>query len=481
MFNKKKNQWYRSLLLSEHEQEDVELLMNMNDKKNNFPMLESILNKNADYQDETKYSAISAQITYRKYLLIKNTVAFLMMITFIFSLMTFSLSYHFGKEDSFLNIFLMIVVSFMKVMTGILYYFSLDAFGKYLKAIGQISGKSDYLKNLGIFRISLSIFFLIIHPPVFFNHLTSYWNEFYFTGDNEYVSFQRQFNHYLYLIQFIVIFVNIFYTILENTFYAKTRAQRICKMFGFDNDLTFIIKCILSQNGEIFVFCLMVGGMFFFATLINVSEIGYYSATRLTDFTTSDEYNAALQDRSVLIFYYNTFWNMLITMTTIGYGDMYVRANLSRIIICFCALYGAVIFPVMVVTITNLFEINRNEKTSINIVKMVEVKEILKKKAAFVITNIFKLKKAKKVKDIKQIDFLNNKIAVQIKEFSKYKQIYQNLFSYSDINDITAKLENINAKYNILMKKFFPIVFLPRKEDNESDDEGDMDESEIRE
>ena len=476
MFNKKKNQWYRSLLLSDHEQEDVELLMNLNDtQKQRFPMLESILNKNTDYQDETTYSAIAAQITYRKYLLIKNTVAFLMMLTFIFSLMTFSLSYHFNKESSFINIFLMIVVSFMKIMTVVIYYFSLEAYGKYLKAIGQISGKSDYLKNVGVFRIVFQSLLLFIHPISLLNNMTSPWNEYYFTGDNEYVSFQRDFNHYLYLIQFIVIFVNIFYTILENTFYAKTRAQRICKMFGFNNDMTFIIKCILSQNGEIFVFCLMVSGMFFFATLINVSEIGYYSATKESDFKDTEEYQAALNGRSVLIFYYNTFWNMLITMTTIGYGDMYVRANLSRIIICFCALYGAVIFPVMVVTITNLFEINRNEKTSINIVKMVEVKEILKEKAAFVIPNILKLKKAKQKKDKKQINYLNNKIAVQIKEFSKYKQIYQNLFSYSDINDITAKLENINAKYNILMKKFFPIVFVPKKnvEENSQIDENE--------
>ena len=45
----------------------------------------------------------------------------------------------------------------------------------------------------------------------------------------------------------------------------------------------------------------------------------------------------------------------MITVTTIGYGDMYARANLSKIIIFFCSFYGVVVFPLLVVTITNVF------------------------------------------------------------------------------------------------------------------------------
>ncbi len=216
-------------------------------------------------------------------------------------------------------------------------------------------------------------------------------------------------------------------------------------MFGFQNDTLFIVKCILAKHGEMFVLFLLVGGMFFFSTLINVSEIGLF--LHLNPKTASED---ILAESTILISYYNTFWNILISMTTIGYGDMYVRANLSRIIIFFDAIYGAVIFPVMVVTITNLFEINRNERISINIVKMVEKKQILKEKAAQLVPNILKLKKAKKKGDKEEIEFYNNKVVVLSKIFSKHKQAYMNLLSYSEINDLTSKIENINSKFHIL-------------------------------
>lgn len=53
---------------------------------------------------------------------------------------------------------------------------------------------------------------------------------------------------------------------------------------------------------------------------------------------------------------------MIITMTTVGYGDMWVNCTFSRFIIFFVCLYGAVIFPTLVVTLTNVFAMNRNEE-----------------------------------------------------------------------------------------------------------------------
>jgi hypothetical protein len=65
---------------------------------------------------------------------------------------------------------------------------------------------------------------------------------------------------------------------------------------------------------------------------------------------------------------------MIITMTTVGYGDMWVNCSFSRIIIFFVCVYGAVNFPVLVVTVMNLFELNRNEKLVIEIVNYLEEK-----------------------------------------------------------------------------------------------------------
>ena len=75
----------------------------------------------------------------------------------------------------------------------------------------------------------------------------------------------------------------------------------------------------------------------------------------------------------------------MITMTTIGYGDIVAKASLSRLIIFFTGFYGAIIFPILVVTITNLFKINYNEKNSMKILKMMLKKKNIKQIAATII------------------------------------------------------------------------------------------------
>jgi len=80
-------------------------------------------------------------------------------------------------------------------------------------------------------------------------------------------------------------------------------------------------------------------------------------------------------------------------MTTVGYGDMVVRTNLTRLMIFIVAMFGAMIFPVLVISIKNTFQISRNEEMSIAIIEQVKIKRILREKAALVIPYFFKLRR----------------------------------------------------------------------------------------
>lgn len=54
-----------------------------------------------------------------------------------------------------------------------------------------------------------------------------------------------------------------------------------------------------------------------------------------------------------LSLYSNTMWNIIITMTTVGYGDFFARTDLGRLIIFIVCIFGIFVISMMVVTLTN--------------------------------------------------------------------------------------------------------------------------------
>ena len=52
-------------------------------------------------------------------------------------------------------------------------------------------------------------------------------------------------------------------------------------------------------------------------------------------------------------FYWNCFWCIIITMTTVGYGDYFPTTLLGRIVIFITSIWGVFIVSMLVVALTN--------------------------------------------------------------------------------------------------------------------------------
>lgn len=58
----------------------------------------------------------------------------------------------------------------------------------------------------------------------------------------------------------------------------------------------------------------------------------------------------------------NTIWNVIITMTTVGYGDIYPKTTMGRIIGVIIALWGLFLVSIFTVTLSNLFTFTPGEQ-----------------------------------------------------------------------------------------------------------------------
>jgi hypothetical protein len=71
-------------------------------------------------------------------------------------------------------------------------------------------------------------------------------------------------------------------------------------------------------------------------------------------------------------------WNMIITLTSAGYGDLFPKTFFGRfvgVIICF---WGVLIISFFVVTVTNMLEFSPNEERAYNLLMRLHKKAILK-------------------------------------------------------------------------------------------------------
>ena len=156
----------------------------------------------------------------------------------------------------------------------------------------------------------------------------------------------------------------------------KNRTQRVCHLYACEANYMFVVKSLMRTEPYTLIFTAMAGLILVFGYAIRICE----SPLNRIDPTLLNYQN-----------YFNSMWNIIITISTVGYGDLYARTIPGKIIIFFVCIFGVFVVSLMVVTLTNSLMTTSLENKAIVVLQRIEMKKQIIESAGTVLTIMAKL------------------------------------------------------------------------------------------
>ena len=138
-------------------------------------------------------------------------------------------------------------------------------------------------------------------------------------------------------------------SIFNYSIYTDAYSKKLCKSYGFTAGARFTLKCQIMVNPEWTVFVLFTSTIFILAYVLRIFELPYFRMQ-----------TEATGLNSMMDSYFNALWLIVITLTTVGYGDISPCTFPGRCVAMISALWGAFLISLLVVTVSSIFDLNQN-------------------------------------------------------------------------------------------------------------------------
>jgi len=145
-------------------------------------------------------------------------------------------------------------------------------------------------------------------------------------------------------------------------------------MYGCEATTLFAIRSIMKEKPFLFTSLIMGVFILIFSQSLRVFEAPLVRITQEMDHHD----------------FLNSVWAVILTMTTVGYGDIYPRTIGGRLVIFFCSIFGVIIVSIVVVSVNNLLEMSKMETNAYTVIKRLGFKSSMKKSAAKVIKQLIR-------------------------------------------------------------------------------------------
>lgn len=156
--------------------------------------------------------------------------------------------------------------------------------------------------------------------------------------------------------------------------YADPYSKRLCKQYGFYPNTFFLFKSKMQRKPIHSFFYLFTTSIFVFTSWFLIFEI-----ERILR-------NTSLGAEGI---YFNALYVTIITITSVGYGDISPSTVAGKIVVMFMAIWGAVILSFIVLLVSNAFALTDHQENA-----MVQIDK--SRKAAITISRSLKYFNLKK-------------------------------------------------------------------------------------
>jgi hypothetical protein len=216
--------------------------------------------------------------------------------------------------------------------------------------------------------------------------------------------------------------------------FYSARALRISHMVGSSLSEEFAVKSLLRSKPFTFMITVALLFLIVLSTATKIIEGPVYAKL-----VSDGQDPGTLKDfRS----WSNCFWYVLVTMTTVGYGDYTAKTNLGRVLSIINAVLGNLILSLLILSLQNSLDFIRNEeKAYLDITEQMFLQD-LEKESANLFSISYKYSKIKnKVKELlKEQLLLNKKGLMGYSSISKTLNLNKKKISEKNLK----KRENIN-------------------------------------
>lgn len=222
--------------------------------------------------------------------------------------------------------------------------------------------------------------------------------------------------------------------------FTSDRIKRIAKKHKINIGSLFAFKAQLKKYPYLTLLFLLVVSVGIFGFNMRTFEYGFTSNKNVGNDTAKSVKNQTFK------FYLDAFWVVIITMMTVGFGDIFPNTHLGRCVAFISAIVGMVIVSLLIVTMSTLVEFTSEEKKAHSLIKKNNITHEMKNTARILICNILKLNAIKKKNEKNKLPiFLNHVLIIRaiVVKFTKEYKISKTQFLPSDeiLVQLQRKLE----------------------------------------